>query len=157
MRTAFPIAALLGVLAYPLWAQEAGRGTSAPNEADVRRLLEATGQATAARQVFEAVLGSIKPMYPAVPEAVWTDMLAEMRTDEFTGLIVPVYMKHLTGSDVRGMLAFYESPVGRKLVQVQPLIIKDSMAAGRQWGEAAAGRVIRRLQEKGYSSKSRGE
>jgi hypothetical protein len=102
-------------------------------------------------------MGSIKPMYPAVPEAVWADMRAEMRMDEFTGLIVPIYMKHLTDEDVRGMITFYESPLGRKLVQVQPLIIRDSMAAGRQWGEAAAGRVIRRLQEKGYSGKSGSE
>ena len=53
-----------------------------------------------------------------------------------------------------GILAFYEFTVGRKVVQVQPLIIKDSMAAGRQWGEAAAGRVIRRLQEKGYPARA---
>ena len=61
-------------------------------------------------------------------------------------------MKHLPDEDVRGKLAFYESPVGRKLVQVQPLIIEDSMAAGRR-GEAAVGRVIRPLEEKGYSGK----
>lgn len=151
------MAALLGLLAGPLVAQGQGRAATPPKEADVKRLLEATGQGAAAMQVLEAVLGSIKPMYPAVPESVWAEMLAEMRKEELTALIVPIYTKHLSDEDVRGMLAFYESPVGRKLVQVQPLIIKDSMVAGRQWGEAAAGRVIRRLQEKGYSGKSRSE
>ena len=55
----------------------------------MRRLLEATGQGTAARQVFEAVLGVDQADVPGRAEAVSTDMLAEMRTDEFTGFIVP--------------------------------------------------------------------
>jgi hypothetical protein len=154
MRRASTIAVLLGLLVCPVSAQEPARGAGVATEADVRRLLELTGQASVARQVMESVLGSIKRAYPAVPEAVWTEFLAEMREDELTSLVVPIYRKHLTADDIRGLLAFYESPVGRKLVQVQPLLVNDSMTAGRQWGEQTAGRIIRRLQEKGYSSKT---
>jgi hypothetical protein len=157
MRRALETTVLLAVLARPLAAQDKAPSGTPPKEADVKRLMEVTGQAASVRQVIDSIMGSIKPMYPSVPESLWTDLAAEMRTDEFANLVVPIYMKYLTDEDVQGLLAFYESPTGRKLIQVQPLILQDSIAVGRKWGEAAAARVIRRLQEKGYTGKLTGE
>jgi hypothetical protein len=45
MRRASTIAVLLGLLVCPVSAQEPARGTGVATEADVRRLLELTGQA----------------------------------------------------------------------------------------------------------------
>jgi uncharacterized protein len=157
MRRALETTVLLALLACPLAAQDKAPSGTPPKEADVRRLMEVTGQAASVRQVVDSIMGSIKPMYPSVPESLWTDLAAEMRTDEFANLVVPIYMKYLTDEDVKGLLAFYEGPTGRKLIQVQPLILQDSMMVGRKWGEAAAARVIRRLQEKGYTGKLTGE
>jgi hypothetical protein len=42
---------------------------------------------------------------------------------------VPVYQRHLTRSDLRAMVDFYSSPVGRKILREQPSMVQESMQA----------------------------
>lgn len=42
---------------------------------------------------------------------------------------VPVYQKHLSKADVDGMIAFYSSPVGQKILREQPAMVQESMMA----------------------------
>lgn len=154
MRRALLIGAFLQALACTASAQDIERRAAEATEADVRRLLEVTGAAKMGLQVVATIGQSMRQAHPDVPDAVWAELLAEFRGDEITELVVPIYRKHLTGDDVRGLLVFYESPVGRKMLQVQPQILKDSMAAGQRWGEECARRVLKRLEERGYLRKA---
>jgi hypothetical protein len=56
-------------------------------------------------------------------------------------LLVPIYATHLTRDEIEQLIRFYESPVGRRLTAVQPMISQESMAAGQTWGEAV-GRIV---------------
>lgn len=49
--------------------------------------------------------------------------------DEIIELLVPVYDKYFTEDDLRMLLTFQNSDVGRKLQQVMPLIMQESMNA----------------------------
>jgi len=62
--------------------------------------------------------------------------------------LVPVYAKYFTQDDIRGMLAFYESPVGKKMIQTMPAVVQDSMAVGQRWGQTVMPRVIATLQQR---------
>ena len=51
--------------------------------------------------------------------------------------------------DIDGLIAFYESPLGRKVTATLPQITRESMTAGQQWGRAKAEEVMRELHGEG--------
>jgi hypothetical protein len=56
----------------------------------------------------------------------------------------------LSEADLKEIIKFYESSVGKKLAQKTPVITQESMQAGQQWGQVIAGKVMKKMQEKGY-------
>ncbi len=149
MRNLLGAALLLGVC-LPAVAQEPPPPMDEAHAAEVRELLRLTNAAGQGQQMIAAIAVPLKKMNPQVPEAVWTELLGEIRSEDLAALAVPVYAKYLSPDDVKGLIAFYRSPVGQRLLSVQPKILEESMEVGRQWGAECARRVIKRLQEKGY-------
>ncbi|MFN8886767.1 MAG: DUF2059 domain-containing protein, partial [Cyclobacteriaceae bacterium] len=62
----------------------------------------------------------------------------------------PVYKKYLTEGDLNEIIAFYNSPAGKKMAESTPGIMSESMKAGQVWGPAVATRIVDKLKEKGY-------
>ena len=55
--------------------------------------------------------------------------------------------KHLSHKDLKEIIKFYESPVGKKLVKSQPLIMKESFQIGTKWGQGVAKRVMEKIKK----------
>ena len=68
-------------------------------------------------------------------------------------LIIPIYSRHLTHEDIKGLIVFYESPLGRKMTALLPAIAQESMQVGEQWGIEVAQKVQKRLEERRKNSK----
>jgi hypothetical protein len=102
---------------------------------------------------MDQLLGSFRQSNPAVPAKFWDDLRGELNAGQLTELVVPIYDRHLSHDDIKQVIAFYESPAGRKLISVQPQIVAESMKAGQDWGRAAAERILRRMKEQGYGPK----
>jgi hypothetical protein len=49
--------------------------------------------------------------------------------------IAKVYMEIYTPDDVKGMIAFFESPVGRKMNGKAGELVQKSLQAGQEWGQ----------------------
>lgn len=137
----------------PAQAKTAVQPGDTDKSRDIRRLLVLTGAGNLGTQVMDQILRSFRQSHPAVPAKFWDDLRGEMNADQLTQLVVPIYDRHLSHDDVKQLLAFYESPVGRKLIAVQPQIVAESMKAGEEWGRAAAERILQRMKEQGYSPK----
>jgi len=79
----------------------------------------------------------------------------EAKPQELLDLLVPIYQKHFSAREVNALLAFYESPAGRKLALETPKIATESMQVGQQWGEQVGQRIgeriAQRAAEKGYT------
>jgi len=52
---------------------------------------------------------------------------SEDQIDKMLEAIIPIYQRHFTKSDVDGLIAFYSSPLGKKMQQEQPQILKEYM------------------------------
>ncbi|HEY0555196.1 MAG TPA: DUF2059 domain-containing protein [Thermoanaerobaculia bacterium] len=153
---------LLAVLALSLLClgparaqQTAPAEDAAAKRQDIRKLLEVTGSAKLGQQVLAQMLDSFKSTNSKVPEEFWDQILKEFDSGSLIDLVVPIYEKHLTHEDIKGMLAFYESPLGRKLIEVTPAITQESMTAGQQWGLEIAKRIQKRLEDRPKESKGR--
>ena len=58
--------------------------------------------------------------------------------------IIPIYEKYFTHEEVQQLLAFHESPIGKKSIEVMPQLMAEGMQVGQRW----AMRVMPEVQEK---------
>jgi len=65
-------------------------------------------------------------------------------------MLVPVYQKHLSESDLKNVIAFYQSPAGKKFAEQTPIITTESMQVGQQWGLKIAQQFMEKIKAKGY-------
>ena len=57
----------------------------------------------------------------AVTQACCQDDAVAHLSKEMADIIVPIYDKHFTESDIDGLIAFYRTPVGKKFIKELPL------------------------------------
>jgi uncharacterized protein len=128
-------------LTGPGGAQQTPAADSAA--AAARRLLELTGAADVAVREIEAMVPVQRQANPQIPAAFWDAVLAHARHDipQLMDSLMAIYAAHFTPAELEALVRFYESPLGRRVAEVQPLINQESIQAGRRWGEAI-GRAI---------------
>lgn len=117
---------------------------------DLNELMELTGAGQLGIQVMEQMIGSFKQGNTGIPDKFWDEFMAEVNVNELVELVIPIYGKYLTRNDVKQLIKFYKTPVGKKLIEVQPMIMQESMMIGQEWGQKIAEKVIKSLKEKGY-------
>ena len=124
--------------------------TGADKTVDIRTLLTLTQAGEMAVQMMQEMLNSYRQGLPQVPDEFWAGFAKKIKTEDLVDMLVPVYDRHLTHSEVVSLIGFFEGPVGKKLISVQPSIMKESMQVGQQWGEKISNEVTAELQKKGY-------
>ena len=114
-------------------------------EADIRRLMELAGTVKLATQMMDAMEKSIRPlMVNSFPPGEYREKLIDLffvkfhskaGSNQLLGLAVPAYAKYYSHEEIKGLIEFYETPLGRKMISVQPTLMADLQEAGRKWGE----------------------
>jgi uncharacterized protein DUF2059 len=93
-------------------------------EAEIRRLLDVIGGNRMRQQVMESMASVMKTFYEKnLPNderaqkfnaALFQKMKAHVDSDELTEKMIEIYDRHFSDDDIRGLIQFYESPVGKK-------------------------------------------
>ncbi len=125
-------------------------GATAPQidpakEADIRHLLDLTGAASLATQSMDQAEKSIRPLITnSLPPGDYRDKLVDLFFEKFRSkrdsgqvvtLLVPIYDKYYTADEIKGLVKFHESPLGKKMSSVLPNILSESQQAGGKWGQ----------------------
>lgn len=151
--TILSLAAAALCLGRPLHAQEPPEpaGADSAKLGAVRSLLEVTGAAEVIVASLEANIPAQRAANPAVPAVFWDEFetLAKERIPSLVDSLVPIYDRHFTLDDVNELLAFYRTPVGQRLVEVQPLIARESSETGQRWGARLGVEVAAELAKRG--------
>ena len=135
------LAVLCLLAANPLQAQEANT-----KEQDIRKLMELTGATELADQIMDQMIVALDQ--EGTDKTFWDSLRAEIDTQELLRKTMPIYDKHFTHDDIKGLIAFYQTPLGSKLIEKLPAITQESMTIGMEWGEEVAGKVIAKLEER---------
>ena len=61
---------------------------------------------------------------------------------------VPVYQKHLTKADLKAMIDFYTSPIGKKILREQPAMVEESMQAATGIQQRIARTMFQRIDQR---------
>jgi hypothetical protein len=136
-------------------------------EADVVRLLEVTEAAKMAEQiaaqVTTAMFNGLRQASPNVPARAFEVIQEVVQGTIVSGYSAPdgplasvpaVYLRHLTHAEIQGLLEFYETDLGRKVIQVMPSITQELGAIGEEWATGlfpeVQAEVERRFREEGF-------
>lgn len=117
-----------------------------PKLQDIHKLMEITGAAALGAQVMQQLIPTFRQSMPNVPQKFWDDFSKEANPNELVDRVAVIYDKYLTHEEVRQIIKFYETPVGKKLVSVLPQVTQESMVVGQNWGRELGERVVKRLQ-----------
>ena len=52
------------------------------------------------------------------------------------------------------LIAFYSSPIGKRLVGQLPIVMQESMAVGNEWNTRKVNEVVEALKAKGFNPPS---
>ena len=110
-----------------------------------RELLKASHAADAMVAGMRASLQ--RQAMPQVPAEFWT--LFEQRMIKDVGVladsIASVYATKFSLDELQQLTAFYNSPIGRRAVELQPEIISESSAVGQRWGRSIGEQIAKEL------------
>ena len=94
----------------------------------ILKYMEVTGAKANMEKTFNDIINAAAPDKKAKLTQV-------LNIDDIINQLIPVYEKHFTSQDLQELIAFYESPVARKLFRVEPLLLKDVMETSRRYLE----------------------
>jgi hypothetical protein len=156
---------LLFVLLAPAYGRQLP--ANAPTRQQVLRLFEATqlrrtmeasqevAMQTAVntvqqmiRQNGATVDAEMQRQMDAMMRGVMEDVRAVLPVDQMLEAIIPIYQSHYTADEVEAIIAFQNSPVGKKMVNLQSTMMQESAQALAPLQQRAMPELMRRLNER---------
>ena len=114
-------------------------------EQDIKKMLEVTGAQKLGEKTMTAVMQqmsqSMRQANPNIPPRmleIASEVARGLFTKEFPSLaprLVATYAKVLTHDEVKQLLAFYETPLGKRMIEVMPALQQASAQAGGEWAQ----------------------
>jgi hypothetical protein len=126
--------------------------------ADIERLLSITHAMQTGQQLSEIMVrgmnNMIKSAHPNIPPKV-LDAVPEIvnqtireQLPALTETVIALYAQYYSEDDIKSLIAFYSSDIGKKSIEVTPLLMRDSMSKGMQWGQSLAPQIRQHLQDR---------
>jgi uncharacterized protein len=131
-------------------AQKADTTVASPSRlALAHRVLEASGTIETMVAAMRANLPAQRMASPQIPAEFWTRFEVRITSDvpQLVDSIAVLYAKRFSQDDLQGMLAFYQSPVGRRVRELQPGLVTESSAIGQRWGMRIGAEIGAALQQ----------
>ncbi len=126
-------------------------------EAEIRRLLDLSGgrkhAAESGRQMGEllrpVLLRTLPPSErnPQIVDRILQKFVQRLDSAEILDYLVPVYAKHFAHEEIRQLIQFYDSPIGRRLLEVTPSLMQDASAASQKWMQKVMPGIVQELRE----------
>lgn len=121
--------------------------------ATLKKMLESTGGQGAFQAAIKQMFSMFRQQKTNVPAEIWNSLQTEMEKtsmDDLATLLTPVYQKQLSEADLKKIIEFYETPIGKKYASAVPTIMQESMQVGQEWGMKIGQQIMQKIAEKGY-------
>jgi uncharacterized protein len=114
-------------------------------EADIRQLLAVMGGSDYVNQIMEQMEVNMRPILNnAMPPGDYREKLIDLfiakfqskfDANKFLEMIIPIYDKYLTDEEIKNLIVFYATPLGKKTLTALPKMMSEAQAAGSKMGE----------------------
>jgi hypothetical protein len=129
---------------------------SAAAVATAKEIVSITGATALFNPLIAGVVEQAKNLYlqqnPALSKDL-NEIAAKMRTelaprfDELNIEVAKRYAAHFTEPELKDLLAFYKTPVGKKLITEQGKIAEESLKFAQNWANALSDQVIAKMRD----------
>jgi uncharacterized protein len=154
------LAMLLGLLliglARPVAAQSPAQNPSPGAILLAKQIVELKGARELFTPLVRGVVEKVKDQFLQT-NFMWAKDLNEVaaglekdyapRVDELVDMSARIYASHFTEAELKQLLAFYQSPVGRKAIGEEPKALDESMAGAGQWGDNLSDEVVVKIRD----------
>ena len=153
MKKIVRVALSVGVLLCAVSPSSARCQTPASAPADsaklrlIRQLLVRVRVTDQAIQAMEQQLPAQRAANPRVPPEFWERFMeqARARRGELESGYATLYDRHFSTEEIRQLLAFYDTPIGKRFLEVQPVLMREGIALGQEWGSRIGAEVGRTM------------
>jgi uncharacterized protein len=154
-RAARPATLAVALIALSQSAHAQGK-PSAASMATAHELIKVTGATELFNPLIAGVVEQAKILYlqqnPALAKdlnEIATKMRADLapRFSQLTDEIATLYATRFTDAELKQILVFYQSPVGKKLLAQQPRVIDDSMKFAQTWANKLSDEVVAKMRD----------
>lgn len=114
----------------------------------VTKMFELSGSQETFKVAINQMFTMFKQKNSNIPGEFWEELEKEFldtSLDSLVDMLIPIYKKHLTIKDIKKLTKFYKSRVGQKFAEKTPLITKESMQVGQEWGQVIGERIAQKL------------
>jgi hypothetical protein len=114
-------------------------------EKNIRRLLDLIGTKALVEQAVADMSKNSRPVLESsLPAGEYRDKLidaffvkfqSKFDAQQLLDMAVPIYDRHLSHEEIKGLIQFYQTPLGQKTVKALPQITSEVMEQSRKMGE----------------------
>jgi hypothetical protein len=152
--SASAVAVALMVASPAAFAQ--GPQPSAAALATAKELVGITGATALFSPLVAGVVEQSKQLFlqqnPMLQKDLY-EIAAQMRTElqprfvEITNEVAHEYASHFTEQELKDILAFYQSPAGKKMLLEQPKVVNNSMQFAQDWANKLSTEVTAKMRD----------
>jgi|KBSSwiStaDraftv2_1062776.scaffolds.fasta_scaffold1171997_2 hypothetical protein len=135
----------------------ASANAATSKQEDIRKLMDVVGVKNLALQMAQLATQGMMQAYrttmPDMPDRAASVIEREMVAVFTEGMdapgglferVVPVYDKYFTHEEIKALMAFYQTPTGKKAIAVMPQLVGECSEVGRQWGTSLGPEIEKR-------------
>ncbi|NVM04675.1 MAG: DUF2059 domain-containing protein [Candidatus Helarchaeota archaeon] len=90
---------------------------------DIKKLIELSGAKNIATQSFNFIMQTYKEQDPEIYEILEKEINLEEMIDE---IFTHIYNRYFTESEIEGLIRFYESSLGKKMLSLSPKMFQEA-------------------------------
>ncbi|WP_233843118.1 DUF2059 domain-containing protein [Dyella sp. 2HG41-7] len=120
-----------------------------PTEAQVRALMQVMNVPGQFAVMNSQMASMMSQQLPCVPNAYWANYIDKAGQEQLLTAMIPAYQHHFTAEEVEGLIKFYKSPLGQKLVAQMPATMAEAAQSGQEWGRQRTSDMFSDLQKQG--------
>jgi hypothetical protein len=145
LKILMPLAVIICILVSPA----ASDNIAPAKRADIEKLMRITGPPDVTRQMsnffIRQMSQTIKAARPDLPAKTYrilgeeiNKVIEEQMTAKggFLDMVIPIYAKHFSHKDIKGLLKFYHTDLGKKTIKIWPLVLQESMTLAQDWSKS---------------------
>lgn len=148
-------------IALPLSLYSFSETSADDKDAEIRKFIEITDMVDMTDEVVTLVVNQIVTTLQSsnqeVPEFYFTIIREEVpkvineNVESYIEAVIPIIKNNFTKDEIKGLVEFYQSPLGKKLLEKQPVftaeIVQEAMAWSKDLEPILIERVSKRIEE----------
>jgi hypothetical protein len=119
----------------------------------LKEMFKVSGSEESYQAAIKQMFVMFKQQKTNVDAKIWDEFeneFSKTSINDLADMLTPVYIQYMNLEDLKELIKFYQTPVGKKFAKSTPMIMQESMQIGQQWGMKLGEDITKKLQEKGY-------